>query len=171
MFLRVILHLITLFLFGCAGDLDDQITKQDLNEDETIESNDSVRTTPQVNDEVVELIPLKAPEVAKEKLESLQATNLEAPFKSDTLTAPEVRPHSNEPKNSLEEDKDLVADSVSVVEKLLEPELLPPATPKPAEKTNELFSPSPPSESLSQESGKSARLHRGMPALNLWYLK
>lgn len=171
MFIRGTLYLIILFVFGCAGDLDDQITKQDFNEDETVDSNDSVRITPQVNDEVVELIPPKAPEVAKEKLESLQATNLKAPFKSETLTAPEVRPHSNEPKNSLEEDKDLVADSVSVVEKLLVPELLPPATPTPAEKKIELSYPSPPSESYSRESGKSARLHRGMPALNLWYLK
>ena len=171
MFLRVILHLITLFLLGCAGDLDDQITKKNLNEDGTVESNDSVRVSPNVKDEVDEPIPAKASEVAKEKLESLQATNPKVLLKSETLTAPEVRPHSNEPKTTLEEEDELVVEPAPVVEKLVEFEMSPSATPTPAENKNELFYPSPSSESPSQESGKSARLHRGMPALNLWYLK
>ena len=171
MCVRVSFYLITLFFLGCAGDLDDQSTKQDLNEDETVESNDSLRLDPQVKDEVDEPIPAKASEVAKEKSESLQATNPEALPKSETLTAPEVRPHSNEPKNSLVEDEELVAEPAPVVEKLLESEVSPSASPEPAEKKIDLFYPSPSSESSTQESGKSVRLHRGMPALNLRYLK
>lgn len=171
MFVRVSFYLITSFLLGCAVDLDDQITKQDLNEDETVDSNDSVRVTPQAKDEVDELIPTKAPEVAKEKLESLQAANPKVLLKSETLTAPEVRPHSNEPKNTQEEEDELVVEPAPVVEKLVESEALPSASLTPAENTNELFYPSAPSESPLRESGNSARLHRGMPALNLWYLK
>ena len=171
MFLRVILHLITLFLLGCAGDLDDQSTKQDLNEDGTVESNDSVRVTPQVKDEVDEPIPTKAPQVLIEGLESRQATNPKVLLKSQTLAAPEVRPHSNEPKNSLEEEDELVADPVPVVEKLLESEVLSSASPTPAEKKIDLFYPSPSSGSSTHEPDKSTRLHRGMPALNLRYLK
>jgi hypothetical protein len=171
MCVRVSFYLITLFFLGCAGDLDDQSTKQDLNEDETVESNDSVRVTPQVKDEVDEPIPAKASQVAKEKSESLQATNPEVLPKSETLTAPEIRPHSNEAKNSLLEDDELVAEPAPVVEKLLESEVSPSASPEPAEKEIELSYPSPPSESYSRESGKRARLHRGMPALNLWYLE
>ncbi len=170
MFLRVILYLISSFLLGCAGDLDDQITKQDLNEDETVDSNDSIRVAPQVKDEVDEPIPLKAPEVAKEKLESLPAANPKVLLKSETLTAPEVRPHSNVPKNTLEDDE-IVVEPAPVVEKLVEFEVTPPASPKPSENSNELFYTIAPSESPSRESGKRARLHRGMPALNLWYLK
>lgn len=171
MCVRVSFYLITLFFLGCAGDLDDQSTKQDLNEDETVESNDSVRVTPQVKDEVDEPIPAKASQVAKEKSESLQATNPEVLPKSETLTAPEIRPHSNEAKNSLLEDDELVAEPAPVVEKLLESEVSPSASPEQAEKEIELSYPSPPSESYSRESGKRARLHRGMPALNLWYLE
>ena len=69
MVLRVTLYLITSFILGCAGDLDDQTKKQDLNENETVDSNDSLRFGPQVKDEVDEPIPAKAPEEAKEKLE------------------------------------------------------------------------------------------------------
>ena len=139
MCVRVSFYLITLFFLGCAGDLDDQSTKQDLNEDETVESNDSVRVTPQVKDEVDEPIPAKASQVAKEKSESLQATNPEVLPKSETLTAPEVRPHSNEPKNSLVKDEELVAEPAPVVEKLLESEVSPSASPEPAEKKIDLF--------------------------------
>ena len=171
MFIRVSLYLIASILLGCAGDLDDQITKQDFNEDGTVESNESVRVSPKVEDEVDEPISAKASEVAKENLKSLQATNPEVLLKSETLIAPEVRPHSDEPKNSLEEGKELVADKVSVVEKLFEPKVLPYVESMPAEKKIELSYPSPSSESPSEESGKRARLHRGMPALNLWYLK
>ena len=171
MFVRVILYLIISFILGCAEDLDDQITKQDLNEVETVDSNDSLRFGPQVKDEVDEPIPAKAPEEAKEKLESLQVTNPKPLPKLETLSALEIRPHSNEPKNSREKDKELVAYTVSVVEKLFEPEALPSAGPMPAEKKIELSHPSPSSESSTQESGKGARLHRGMPAMNLWYLK
>lgn len=171
MCVRVSFYLITLFFLGCAGDLDDQIKKQDLNEDDTVESNGSVRVTPQVKDEVDELIPTKAPLVAKEGLKSLQATNPKVLLKSQTLAAPEVRPHSNEPKNYLVEDEELVADPVPVVEKLVESEALSSASPTPAEKKIDLFYPSPSSESSTRESGKSTRLHRGMPALNLRYLK
>ena len=171
MCVRVSFYLITLFLLGCAGELDDQITKKDLNEDGTVESNDSVRVTPQEKDEVDELIPTKAPEVAKEKLKSLQATNPKVLLKSETLTAPEIRPHSNEPKNSLEEEDELLADPVPVVEKLLESEVLSSASPTPAEKKIDLFYPSPSSGSSTHEPDKSTRLHRGMPALNLRYLK
>lgn len=171
MFQRFTFYLITSFLLGCAGDLDDQITKQDLTEDETADSNDSLRVSPQVKDEVDEPIPTKVPQVAKAKSESLQAANPKVLLKSETLTAPEVQPHSNEPKNTLEEDDELVAEPTPVVEKLVEFEVSPSATPTPAENTNELFYPSTPSESPSRVSGKSARLHRGMPALNLWYSK
>ena len=171
MFIRISIYLIASILLGCAGDLDDQITKQDFNEDGTVESNESVRVSPKVEDEVDEPISAKASEVAKENLKSLQATNPEVLLKSETLIAPEVRPHSDEPKNSLEKGKELVADKVSVVEKLFEPKVLPSVESMPAEKKIELSYPSPSSESPSQESGKRARLHRGMPALNLWYLK
>lgn len=171
MFLRVTFYLIASILLGCSGDLDDQIKKQDLTEGETVDSNDSVRVSPKVEDEEDEPISEKASEVAKENLKSLQATNPKVLLKSETLTAPEVRPHSDELKNSLEEGKELVADKVSVVEKLFEPKVLPSVESMPAEKKIELSYPSPSSESPSQESGKRARLHRGMPALNLWYLK
>ena len=171
MFARVSFYLITSFLLGCAEDLDNQITKQDLTEDETADSNDSVRVTPQAKDEVDEPIPSKAPQVANKKSESLQAANPKVLLKTETLTAPEVWPHSNEPKNTQEEDDELVAEPAPVVEKLVEIEVSPSATPTPAENTNELFYPSAPSESPSRVSGKSARLHRGMPALNLWYSK
>ena len=153
---RVTLYLITSLLLGCAGDLDDQTKKQDLNEDESVDSNGSAQVTPQV---------------AKEGLESLQAANPKLMPKSEALISPEVRPLSNEPKNTLEEEDELVVEPAPVVEKLVEFEMSPSATPTPAENKNELFYPSPSSESPSQESGKSARLHRGMPALNLWYLE
>ena len=64
MFIRVSLYLIASILLGCAGDLDDQITKQDFNEDGTVESNESVRVSPKVEDEVDEPISAKASEVA-----------------------------------------------------------------------------------------------------------
>ena len=153
---RVILYLITSLLLGCAGDLDDQTKKQDLNEDESVDSNGSAQVTPQV---------------AKKGLESLQAANPKLMPKSEALISPEVRPLYNEPKISPVEDEVLVADPVSVVEKLAEFELSPSASPQPAEKKIDLFYPSPNSESSSRDSGKSARLHRGMPALNLSYLK
>lgn len=171
MVLRVILYLITSFILGCAGDLDDQTKKQDLNEDETVDSNDSLRVTPQVKVEVDKLIPTKAPGIPKEELESLQAANPKLLPKSEAVISPEVQPNSNEPKNTLEEDDELVAEPAPVVEKLVEFEVSPTANPTPAENTNELFYPSASSESPSRVSGNRARLHRGMPALNLSYLK
>ena len=122
-------------------------------------------------DEVDELIPTKASQVAKAKSESLQAAHPQVLLKSEALISPEVQPHSNEPKNSLEENDEIVAEVTPVVEKLLEFEVPPTANPTPAENTKELFYPSTPSESHARESGNSPRLHRGMPALNLRYLK
>ena len=171
MFVRVSFYLITSFILGCAGDLDDQTKKHDLNEEETADSNDSLRVAPQMIDEVDELIPTKASQVAKAKSESLQAANPKVLLKSEALISPEVQPHSNEPKNTLEEDDEHVAEVTPVVEKLLEFEVPPSANPTPAENPNELFYPSTPSQSLSRVSGNSPRLHRGMPSLNLRYLK
>ena len=62
MFKRVILYLPTIIIIGCADDMDDQIMKQDLNDDELVESNDSLLVTTQVKDEVDEPIsPQKLP--------------------------------------------------------------------------------------------------------------
>ena len=62
MFKRVILYLrSTIIIIGCADDMDDQIMKQDLNDDELVESNDLLLVTTQVKDEVDEPILLKLP--------------------------------------------------------------------------------------------------------------
>tara|TARA_B100000963_G_scaffold151228_1_gene131795 strand:- start:1208 stop:1381 length:174 start_codon:yes stop_codon:yes gene_type:complete len=56
---------------GCAEDLDDQITQQDLTKDEPVESNDSFRAIPQVKLDEGELITTKTPQLAEEELESV----------------------------------------------------------------------------------------------------
>ena len=153
---RVTYFLFTFIILGCAEDSINQITKKDSIEIKTVDSNDSDRVTTQVEKE-----GLKIPEAAVPKVV----------LKKKTLTSPKVWRHSNEPKNSTEDDDKLVLEPVPVVEELVEFEVPPSVSPKSAEKTIELLYPSKSSEPSSPRSNKNTRLHQGMPALNLWYLR
>ena len=165
MFQRVTIYSLTFIILGCAEDLDDQITKQDLTKDEPVESNDSFRVIPQVKQDEGELITIKTPQLAQQELESVQAENPKELPDTEIIPSPEV------PLDQVEEEVVLVAEPAPVVEKLVEIEVSPPASPKPVEKAVEFPDPSPSPEPSSEESGASPRLHRGMPALNLWYSK
>ena len=85
MFKRVILYLPSIIIIGCADDMDDQIMKQDLNDDELVESNDSLLVTTQVKDEVDEPIPPKTPHSAALGLKFVQAAKTKVLPKSETL--------------------------------------------------------------------------------------
>ena len=165
MFLRVTIYSLTFIILGCAEDLDDQITQQDLTKDEPVESNDSFRGNPQVKQDEGELITKKTPQLAEEELESVQAENPKELPETEIISSPEV------PLDPVEEEVALVAEPAPVAEKLVEIEVSPPASPKPVEKPVEFPDPSPSPGTSSGESGAGARLHRGMPALNLWYSK
>ena len=165
MFLRVTIYSLTFIILGCAEDMDDQITQQDLTKDEPVESNDSFRGNPQVKQDEGELAPTETPQLAEEQLESVQAENPKELPKTEIIPSPEV------PLGTVEEEVALVAEPAPVTEKLVEIEVSPPASPKPVEKPVEFPDPSPSPGISSGESGASARLHRGMPALNLWYSK
>ena len=165
MFLRVTIYSLTFIILGCAEDLDDQITQHDLTKDEPVESNDSFRGNPQVKQNEGELSPTETPQLAEEQLESVQAENPKKLPKTEIIPSPEV------PLDPVEEEVALVAEPAPVTEKLVEIEVSPPASPKPVEKPV-AFPDSIPSPGTSLgESGAGARLHRGMPALNLWYSK
>ena len=165
MFLRVTTYSLTFIILGCAEDLDDQITQQDLTKDEPVESNDSFRGNPQVKQEEGELAPTETPQLAEEELESVQPENPKELPEKEIIPSPEV------PLDPVEEEVALVAEPAPVTEKLVEIEVSPPASPKPVEKPVEFPDPSPSPGTSSGESGAGARLHRGMPALNLWYSK
>ena len=166
MFLRVTIHSLTFIILGCAEDLDDQITQHDLIKEEPVESNDSFRFIPQVKlDEGELIITTKTPQLAEEELESVQAENPKELPEKEIIPSPEV------PLDPVEEEVAIVAEPAPVTEKLVEIEVSPPASPKPVEKPVEFPDPSPSSGISSGESGAGARLHRGMPALNLWYSK
>ena len=166
MFLRVTIYSLTFIILGCMEDLDDQITQHDLIKDEPVESNDSFRFIPQVKlDEGELIITTKTPQLAEEELESVQAENPKELPETEIIPSPEV------PLDPVEEEVAIVAEPAPVTEKLVEIEVSPPASPKPVEKPVEFPDPSPSSGISSGESGAGARLHRGMPALNLWYSK
>ena len=165
MFLKVTIYSLTFIILGCAEDLDDQITQQDLIKDEPLESNDSFRGNPQVKLDEGELITIITPQLGEEELESVQAENPNELPETEIIPSPEV------PLDPVEEEVGLLAEPAPVIEKLVEIEASPPASPKPFEKPVELPDPSPSPGTSSGESGASVRLHRGMPALNLWYSK
>lgn len=165
MFLRVTIYSLTFIILGCAEDLDDQITQQDLTKDEPVESNDSFRGNPQVKLDEGEFAPTETPQLAEEELESVQAENPKELPETEIIPSPEV------PLDPVEEEVALVAEPAPVTEKLVEIEVSPPASPKPVEKPVEFPDPSPSPGTSLGESGAGTRLHRGMPALNLWYSK
>ena len=166
MFLRVTIYSLSFIILGCAEDLDDQITQHDLIKEEPVESNDSFRFIPQVKlDEGELIITTKTPQLAEEELESVQAENPKELPETEIIPSPEV------PLDPVEEEVAIVAEPAPVTEKLVEIEVSPPASPKPVEKPVEFPDPSPSPGTSSGESGAGARLHRGMPALNLWYSK
>ena len=146
MFKRVILYLPTIIIIGCADDMDIQIMQQDLNDDELVESNDSLLVTTQVKDEVDEPIPPKTPHSAALGLKFVQAAKTKVLPKSETFLSTEVHVDSIKPKNTLEEEDGNVA-----------------------QKSIELSDPITTPDSSLRESDARARLHRGMPSLNLWY--
>ena len=104
MLIRVTYCLFTFIILGCAEDSINQITKKDSIEIKTVDSNDSDRVTTQVEKE-----GLKIPEAAVPKVV----------LKKKTLTSPKVWRHSNEPKNSTEDDDKLELEPVPVVEELV----------------------------------------------------
>ena len=165
MFKRVILYLPTIIIIGCADDMDDQIMKQDLNDGELVESNDSHLVTTQVKDEVGEPIPPKTPHSAALGLKFVQAAKTKVLPKSETSLSTEVHVDSVKSKNTLEEEDGNVAESSTVIEKLAEFESSLPTSQKLIELPDPITTPN----SSSLESDTRARLHRGMPALNLWY--
>ena len=166
---RVILYLLALIIIGCADVMDNQIIQQNLIEGELLDSNVSTLVTRQVNEKVDKPIHAKTPHVAEQGLEFLQATKPRMSPKSETFSSTDVQVYSIEPKNSLEEEDEDVAEPAAVIEKLIKFESSLPKSQKPAEKPVELPNTIAPGESSSKKSDKKARLHRGMPSLNLWY--
>ena len=69
MFIRISLYLIASILLGCAGDLDDQITKQDFAKMEPLNPMNRFGSL-KVEDEVDEPISAKASEVQKFEISS-----------------------------------------------------------------------------------------------------
>lgn len=145
--------------------MEDQIMQQDLNDGELVESNDSLLVTTQVKDEVGEPIPPKTPHSAALGLKFVQATKTKELPKSETFHSTEVHVDSIKPKNTLEEEDGNVTEPSTVIEKLAEFKSSLPTS----QKSIELPDPITTSNSSSRESDTRARLHRGMPALNLWY--
>ena len=162
---RVILYLPTIIIIGCADDMDIQIMQQDLNDDELVESNDSLLVTTQVKDEVDEPIPPKTPHSAALGLKFVQAAKTKVLPKSETFLSTEVQVDSIKPKNPLEEEDGNVDEPSTVIEKLAEFQSSLPTSQKSIELSDPITTP----DSSSRESDTRARLHRGMPALNLWY--
>ena len=165
MFKRVILYLPTIIIIGCADDMDNQIIQQDLNDDELVESNDSLLVTTQVKDEVDEPIPPQTPHSAALGLKFVQAAKTKVLPKSETFLSTEVQVDSIKPKNTLEEEDGNVDEPSTVIEKLAEFESPLPTSQKSIELSDPITTP----DSSSRESDTRVRLHRGMPALNLWY--
>lgn len=145
--------------------MEDQIMQQDLNDGELVESNDSLLVTTQVKDEVGEPIPPKTPHSAALGLKFVQATKTKVLPKSETFHSTEVHVDSIKPKNTMEEEDGNVTEPSTVIEKLAEFKSSLPTS----QKSIELPDPITTSNSSSRESDTRARLHRGMPALNLWY--
>ena len=139
--------------------------QQDLNDGELVESNDSLLVTTQVKDEVGEPIPPKTPHSAALGLNFVQATKTKVLPKSETFHSTEVHVDSIKPKNTMEEEDGNVTEPSTVIEKLAEFKSSLPTS----QKSIELPDPITTSNSSSRESDTRARLHRGMPALNLWY--
>ena len=145
--------------------MEDQIMQQDLNDGELVESNDSLLVTTQVKDEVGKPIPAKTPHSAALGLKFVQATKTKVLPKSETFHSTEVHVDSIKPKNTMEEEDGNVTEPSTVIEKLAEFKSSLPTS----QKSIELPDPITTSNSSSRESDTRARLHRGMPALNLWY--
>lgn len=139
--------------------------QQDLNDGELVESNDSLLVTTQVKDEVGKPIPPKTPHSAALGLKFVQATKTKVLPKSETFHSTEVHVDSIKPKNTMEEEDGNVTEPSTVIEKLAEFKSSLPTS----QKSIELPDPITTSNSSSRESDTRARLHRGMPALNLWY--
>lgn len=139
--------------------------QQDLNDGELVESNDSLLVTTQVKDEVGKPIPAKTPHSAALGLKFVQATKTKVLPKSETFHSTEVHVDSIKPKNTMEEEDGNVTEPSTVIEKLAEFKSSLPTS----QKSIELPDPITTSNSSSRESDTRARLHRGMPALNLWY--
>ena len=145
--------------------MDIQIMQQDLNDDELVESNDSLLVTTQVKDEVGEPIPPQTPHSAALGLKFVQAAKTKVLPKSETFLSTEVHVDTIKPKNTLEEEDGNVAEPSTVIEKLAEYESSLPTSQKSIELPDPITTPN----SSSLKSDTRARLHRGMPALNLWY--
>ena len=168
---RITLYFIICLYFGCAQESKDEKTKKDLSVDESVGANSTIPITLPAKEANQPVIASHLPDERKSEMKDFDKTTPDTLPQEDAQVSSvvPVDPKKAEPTDDVETDDEPAP--ISVQSELVQDQDPPTSSPtsvqQPISTVVGSQPPSPPEKAATSPS----RLHRGMPALNLWYLR
>ena len=173
MVLRFTLFIITGLFLGCAQEVKEETTEKERSVDESVGANSTSPTTLSAKQANQPTTATHLPDEGKSEMKDFAKTTPDILPQEDAQVSSvvPVEPKKTKPTDDVEAEVEPAP--VSVQNKWVQDQELPPPTSSPTSVQQPISPvvgsqpPNPPEKSATLPS----RLHRGMPVLNLWYLR